>query len=95
MYTSAIQTNERNSKNDRLLMCWWTTSAIEPALWRTEAVSAVMSWTPPMKIEPIKIQIMAGSQPKARPAAIGPTIGPAAAMAEKCWLIRNFGSIGS
>ena len=30
------------------------------------------------------IQISAGSQPKKTPARIGPTIGPAAAIAEKC-----------
>ena len=72
-----------------------TTSAIEPAPWRTEAVRAVISCTPPMKMLPNRIHAKAGTQPKANPAAIGPTIGPAAAMAEKCWLIKNFGSIGS
>ena len=75
-------------------MCSRTTSAIERALWRMEATSAVMSCTPPMKIEPTRIQISAGSQPNISPARIGPTIGPAAAIAEKCCPSRNFGSIG-
>ena len=43
-----------------------TTSAIERAWCRTDAVSDVMSCTPPMKIEPIKIQIKAGAQPLVR-----------------------------
>ena len=72
-----------------------TTSAIDRALWRIDAASAVMSCTPPMKIEPTRIQSSAGSQPNITPARIGPTIGPAAAIAEKCWLSRNFGSIGT
>jgi hypothetical protein len=48
-----------------------------------------------MKMLPIKIQIRAGSQPKATPARIGPTIGPAAAIAEKCWPSSSCGGIGS
>ena len=37
-----------------------------------------------MKIEPISTQSIAGSQPNITLAKIGPFIGPAAAMAEKC-----------
>ena len=48
-------------------MCSRTTSAIERALWRTEATSAVKSWTPPMKIDPIRIHSSAGSQPNMTP----------------------------
>jgi hypothetical protein len=72
-----------------------TTSAIERALWRTEATSAEKSCTPPMKTLPMRIQSSAGSQPNATPARIGPTIGPAAAIAEKCWPMSSCGAIGS
>ena len=61
-----------------------TTSAIERPPCRTEAISVVKSWMPPMRTEPTRIQIHVGNQPKSVPARIGPTIGPAAAMAEKC-----------
>ena len=37
----------------------------------------------------------AGSQPKAIPARMGPTIGPAAAMAEKCWFSNGPASHGT
>ena len=57
---------------DRWLMWSRTTSAIERALWRIEAVSAVMSCTPPMKIEPTRIQISAGSQPNIDAGQNGP-----------------------
>ena len=59
-------------------MCSRTTSAIDRALCRMDAVSDVMSCTPPMKTLPMRIQSKAGSQPKNTPARIGPTIGPAA-----------------
>ena len=60
----------------------------------TDAVSDVMSCTAPIKMHPNKIQITAGSQPKSNPAAIGPTIGPAAAIAEKCCENRYGAGIG-
>ena len=72
-----------------------TTSAIDRALWRTLATSAEKSWTPPMKMLPSRIQASAGAQPKATPARIGPTTGPAAAMAEKCCPSRSCGGIGA
>ena len=53
-------------------------------LLRTEAVRLEKSWTPPIKMEPRMIHSSAGSQPNQMPASTGPTIGPAAAMAEKC-----------
>ena len=65
-----------------------TISAIDLALWRTLATSAEKSWTAPMNTTPRPIQRMQGSQPKARQAWIGPTIGPAAAIALKCWPSR-------
>ena len=40
---------------DSRLMWSRTTSAIDSALWRIEATRAVMSCTPPMKIEPMRI----------------------------------------
>ncbi len=55
----------------------------------------VKSCTPPIKIEPTRIHSQAGNQPNETPATIGPTIGPAAAIAEKCWLSKNLGSIGT
>ena len=65
-------------------MCCRTTSAMDFPLCRTEATSVKKSCTPPMKIEPRMIQIHAGSHPNNVAAKIGPTIGPAAAIAEKC-----------
>jgi hypothetical protein len=44
---------------------------------------------------PTRIQSRAGIQPNATPARIGPTIGPAAAIAEKCWPRSSCGGIGS
>ena len=49
----------------------------------------------PARIGPTRIHSKAGSQPNVSPARIGPTMGPAAAMAEKCWLSKNFASIGA
>ena len=40
-----------------------TVSVMERPLLRTEATSAPISCTPPMKIEPTRIQISAGTQP--------------------------------
>jgi len=67
---------------------------MERALWRMEATRDAKSCTPPMNIEPTRIQMRAGSQPNVRPARIGPTMGPAAAMAEKCWGTSDEGEIG-
>ena len=72
-----------------------TTSAIDRALCRIDATSAEKSCTPPIRMLPTRIQIRAGAQPNATPARIGPTIGPAAAIAEKCWPSSNCGGIGS
>jgi hypothetical protein len=63
-------------------------SAIESAPWRTEATSAVKSCTAPMRITPNTIHRTQGTQPQSMQAAIGPTMGPAAAIALKCWPIR-------
>jgi hypothetical protein len=48
------------------------------------ANNAPASCTPPIRIAPIMIHSSAGSQPNASPARIGPTTGPAAAIAVKC-----------
>ena len=61
------------------------TSAMEQAPCRTLAARLKKSWTAPIKTTPRAIQSKQGSQPNARQAAIGPAIGPAAAIAEKCW----------
>src|SRR5688572_9695947 len=95
MYIRAIQMNARNSRYDQRLILSRTTSAIERALWRIEATSDEKSCTPPIRIEPTRIQISAGSQPNVSPARIGPTIGPAAAIAEKCCGTSDDGARGS
>jgi hypothetical protein len=63
-------------------------SAIEVAPCRTEAVRLEKSCTAPISTTPRPIHSRQGSQPKAIQAMIGPAIGPAAAMAEKCWAKR-------
>ena len=75
-------------------ICSRAISAMERPSCRTEAASAEMSCTAPMSTTPRPIHKRQGAQPKAWQATMGPTIGPAAAMAEKCWLRRNFGSMG-
>ena len=64
--------------------CSRVISAIELAPWRTEAVRLEKSWTAPISTTPSAIHSRHGSQPKVCAARIGPAIGPAAAMAEKC-----------
>ncbi len=73
----------------------FTTCPIEDALCLTEAIRLEKSWTPPMKIEPSTIHKTAGSQPNHMAARIGPTIGPAAAIAEKCCPISSEGFAGT
>src|SRR5690606_30206511 len=75
--------NARQSLKAIGLMYCRASSATERARWRIEPTSAAMSWTPPTKIEPSTIQSTAGTQPKKRPARIGPTTGPAPAIDEK------------
>jgi len=48
-----------------------------------------------MNIAPITIHKRAGNQPNQIPASIGPTIGPAAAIAEKCCPRRRDGFAGT
>jgi hypothetical protein len=59
-------------------------SATDVAPWRTEATRLEKSWTAPMSTTPRAIHTRHGSQPNAWQARIGPAIGPAAAIAEKC-----------
>ncbi len=83
-YIRQSQTNARNRRyavGERLRR---TISPIDAPPWRTEAIRLEKSWTPPMKMEPRTIHSSAGSQPNQMPAKTGPTIGPAAEMAEKC-----------
>ena len=82
-YMSVSQMNVRNSLYARGEMYCLASSATERALWRTDAIVAPKSCTPPTRIVPATIQISAGSQPKKSPARIGPTIGPAPAMDAK------------
>ena len=58
--------------------------AIEHAPWRIDPTSAAKSCIEPMKMQPITIHQSAGSQPNIDAARIGPAMGPAAEMAEKC-----------
>lgn len=78
----------------RGLRCWRTSSAIVFASWRTEATSAARSWTAPMRTEPSTIHSTHGNHPNWRQALIGPTIGPAAAIALKCWPRRYGAGVG-
>jgi hypothetical protein len=55
------------------------------APWRTDEASAAKSCTAPISTTPRATQISEGSQPNVMHAMIGPAIGPAAAIAEKCW----------
>jgi hypothetical protein len=59
-------------------------SAIELPPWRKDATKLEKSCTAPMNTTPSPIHTKHGNQPKAWHARIGPAIGPAAAMAEKC-----------
>jgi len=74
--TSRSRTKRRRSR---------AISAIDCPPWRTEAASVEKSCTAPMKTTPKAIQARHGPQPNAWQARIGPAIGPAAAIAEKCW----------
>ena len=57
---------------------------MEAALCLREAPRLNRSCTPPMKMDPRPIHKRTGAQPNHKQARIGPTIGPAAAIAEKC-----------
>ena len=56
--------------------------------------STVMSCTAPKKIPPITIHSQTGCHPNAR-ASVGPTIGPAPAMAAKCWAKATCGPLST
>src|SRR3989338_8273006 len=73
----------------------FTISTIEAALFLTEPVRLEKSCTAPKNTQPPTIQKSTGSHPNHKPAKIGPTMGPAAAIAEKCWLNKNFFSAGT
>ena len=60
-------------------------SAIDRPWWRTDATRLAKSCMAPMKTTPSPIQRMQGSHPNCWQARIGPAMGPAAAMALKCW----------
>ena len=84
-YTSAIQMKTSIASHARGPRFTLAISAMERPPWRTEATSAEKSCTAPISTTPRPIQRSAGNHPKRRQAAMGPTIGPAAAMALKCW----------
>ncbi len=65
--------------------CSRVISATEVAPWRTEAAKEAKSCTAPMRTTPKPIHRRHGSHPNAWHARMGPAIGPAAAIAEKCW----------
>jgi hypothetical protein len=92
---SARYTKARNSTPARADMCSRTISAMDRAWWRTEPTRAAKSCMAPMKMQPMTIHRMAGTHPKYSAAAIGPTMGPAAEMAEKCWLSRYSFGVGT
>ena len=85
MYTSENHKKKRKRINAFLLIVALMTSAMERPWWRMEATTLTMSCTPPIKIPPKMTHRKVGNQPNHMPARIGPTIGPAAAMAERCW----------
>jgi hypothetical protein len=58
---------------------------MDPAPWRIEATRVEKSCTAPMNTTPTVIHSSAGNQPNCWQARIGPAMGPAAAIAEKCW----------
>jgi hypothetical protein len=61
-----------------------STAATDPAPCRTEPTNAAKSCIAPTKTQPSTIHQNAGCQPNAVAARIGPAIGPAAEIAEKC-----------
>ncbi len=85
MYMSENHRKIRKRINALFGICAFTTSAMDFPSCLMEAISALISWTPPTNTPPRMIQSMAGPQPNHMPAKIGPMIGPAAAIAERCW----------
>jgi hypothetical protein len=53
--------------------------------WRTDAIRAAKSCIAPTSTHPTTIHQKAGCHPNIAAARIGPRIGPAALIAEKCW----------
>ena len=68
---------------------------MEHALCRIEPVKLAKSCTAPKKTAPITIHNNTGSHPNQTAAKIGPTIGPAAAIAEKCCPNKNTFLVGT
>ena len=66
-----------------LVMYWLAISAIENPLCLTEAIKLEKSCTPPKNMQPSIIHTSVGNHPKAMPATMGPTMGPAPAIEEK------------
>ena len=60
------------------------TSARDLPLWRMEATRTMKSWTQPQSTAPNTIQKKPGANPNWA-ARVGPTSGPAPAMAAKWW----------
>jgi hypothetical protein len=84
-YESASQMKIMKRSQARRPMCRFAISATLSASCRTLAMRDEKSCTAPMKITPNAIQRTHGSQPNNWPARMGPAIGPAAAIALKCW----------
>ncbi len=81
---SAIQMKAIMARPARDPRCSRVISATERAPWRTEAVRLLKSCTAPISTTPRPIHSRHGTHPQTWQARIGPAIGPAAAMAEKC-----------
>ena len=84
-YTRASQMKAIMATQARGPSCSRTISAMDFPPWRTDAIRLEKSWTAPMKTTPSPIQSRQGSQPNCWQARMGPAMGPAAAMALKCW----------
>ena len=76
---SSINTITKNKNLVRLLTYLEVYSAMDLPWFLMEMIRAPKSCTPPMMMEPTKIQIMAGSHPQMM-AIAGPTMGPVPAM---------------
>ena len=68
-------------------------SARDLPLWRTEATSTVKSCTAPAMTAPTTSQIKPGANPNCA-VRVGPTSGPAPAMAAKCCPKRTHLGVG-
>jgi hypothetical protein len=81
--TNASQRKPPNTTRTRWPRLSSAISAIDRPRARRDAMRLEKSCTAPMKIDPTRIQITAGSHPQTAHARIGPTMGPTPAMLAK------------